>query len=204
MAMMILIPVFSGIKIIKALKIAKKVKVAKYGFKIADKTQKKIRKSKAPHSKTWNLLKKQSMCGWIHYRYIIYGIGKRVQTTCAANLAKKRWKDLKIIDEIDVTIQGARRDPIRLTEWDRVEKHSNCNWLSASFKNETMFQKQQYLLKTVHVSRKPVKRVSKSLEKSQYTEKDISRLSWMLFDECHHKWPKIHCFLMLRLFTMKH
>ncbi|MCA9828389.1 MAG: hypothetical protein KC444_08415 [Nitrosopumilus sp.] len=52
MAMMILIPVFSGIKIIKALKIAKKVKVAKYGFKIADKTQKKIRKSKAPHSKT--------------------------------------------------------------------------------------------------------------------------------------------------------
>ena len=43
-AMVILIPVFSGIKIIKALKIAKKIKVAKYGFKAADKTQKKIRK----------------------------------------------------------------------------------------------------------------------------------------------------------------
>jgi len=43
-AMVILIPVFSGIKILKVLKIAKKVKVAKYGFKAADKTQKKIRK----------------------------------------------------------------------------------------------------------------------------------------------------------------
>ena len=43
-AMVILIPVFSGIKIIKALKIAKKIKVAKYGFKAADKTQKKIRR----------------------------------------------------------------------------------------------------------------------------------------------------------------
>ena len=42
--MVILIPVFSGIKIIKALKLAKKIKVAKYGFKAADKTQKKIRK----------------------------------------------------------------------------------------------------------------------------------------------------------------
>ncbi|WP_420545256.1 hypothetical protein [Nitrosopumilus sp.] len=45
-AMVILIPVFSGIKIFKALKIAKKIKVAKYGFKAADKSQKKIRKKK--------------------------------------------------------------------------------------------------------------------------------------------------------------
>ena len=43
-AMVILIPVFSGIKILKALKLAKKIKVAKYGFKAADKTQKKIRR----------------------------------------------------------------------------------------------------------------------------------------------------------------
>ena len=43
-AMIILIPVFSGIKIIKALKIAKKIKIVKYGFKAADKTQKNIRK----------------------------------------------------------------------------------------------------------------------------------------------------------------
>ncbi len=45
-AMVILIPVFSGIKILKALKFTKKVKIAKYGFKAADKTQKKIRKKK--------------------------------------------------------------------------------------------------------------------------------------------------------------
>ena len=43
-AMVILIPVFSGIKIIKALKLTKKIKIGKYGFKAADKTQKKIRK----------------------------------------------------------------------------------------------------------------------------------------------------------------
>ena len=43
-AMVILIPIFSGIKILKALKIAKKIKVAKYGFKAADKTRKKVRK----------------------------------------------------------------------------------------------------------------------------------------------------------------
>ena len=43
-AMVILIPVFSGIKILKAFKIAKKIKIAKYGFKATDKTQKKIRK----------------------------------------------------------------------------------------------------------------------------------------------------------------
>lgn len=48
-AMVILIPVFSGIKIIKALKIAKKAKVAKYGFKAVDKTQKKIKKSRTSH-----------------------------------------------------------------------------------------------------------------------------------------------------------
>lgn len=46
-AMVILIPVFSGIKILKALKIAKKIKIAKYGLKAADKTQKKIRKKSA-------------------------------------------------------------------------------------------------------------------------------------------------------------
>jgi len=40
--MVILIPVFSGIKILKALKIIKKIKVAKYGFKAADKSRKKI------------------------------------------------------------------------------------------------------------------------------------------------------------------
>ena len=45
-AMVILIPVFSGVKILKALKLAKKVKITKYGFKAADKTQKKIRKKK--------------------------------------------------------------------------------------------------------------------------------------------------------------
>ena len=45
-AMVILIPVFSGVKVVKALKLAKKVKIAKYGFKAADKTQKKIRKKK--------------------------------------------------------------------------------------------------------------------------------------------------------------
>ncbi len=44
--MVILIPVFSGIKVLKALKLAKKVKIAKYGFKAAEKTQKKIRKKK--------------------------------------------------------------------------------------------------------------------------------------------------------------
>ena len=44
--MVILIPVFSGIKFLKVLKLAKKVKIAKYGFKAADKTQKKIRKKK--------------------------------------------------------------------------------------------------------------------------------------------------------------
>ena len=44
-AMVILIPVLSGVKIVKTLKLAKKVKVAKYGFKAADKTQKKIRKN---------------------------------------------------------------------------------------------------------------------------------------------------------------
>ena len=43
-AMVIMIPVFSGIKIFKAIKLAKKVKIAKYGFKAADKTQKKVRK----------------------------------------------------------------------------------------------------------------------------------------------------------------
>ena len=43
-AMVILIPIFSGIKILKAIKLAKKIKVAKYGFKAADKTQKKVRK----------------------------------------------------------------------------------------------------------------------------------------------------------------
>ena len=43
-AMVILIPIFSGVKILKAIKLAKKIKVAKYGFKAADKTQKKARK----------------------------------------------------------------------------------------------------------------------------------------------------------------
>lgn len=42
--MVILIPIFSGVKILKAIKLAKKAKIAKYGFKVADKTQKKIRK----------------------------------------------------------------------------------------------------------------------------------------------------------------
>lgn len=42
-AMVILIPIFSGAKILKAIKLAKKAKIAKYGFKAADKTQKKIR-----------------------------------------------------------------------------------------------------------------------------------------------------------------
>ena len=37
-AMVVLIPVFSGVKVLKA------IKIAKYGFKAADKTQKKIRK----------------------------------------------------------------------------------------------------------------------------------------------------------------
>lgn len=45
-AMVILIPIFSGVKVLKAIKIAKKAKIAKYGFKAADKTQKKIRKKK--------------------------------------------------------------------------------------------------------------------------------------------------------------
>jgi len=44
-AMVILIPIFSGVKILKAIKIAKKVKIAKYGFKAADKTRKKIKKN---------------------------------------------------------------------------------------------------------------------------------------------------------------
>ena len=43
-AMVILIPIFSGIKVLKAVKLAKKAKIAKYGFKAADKTQRKIRK----------------------------------------------------------------------------------------------------------------------------------------------------------------
>ena len=51
-AMVILIPVFSGVKILKAFKLAKKIKVAKYGFKAADKTRKKIRKGRSSHSKT--------------------------------------------------------------------------------------------------------------------------------------------------------
>ena len=45
-AMVILIPIFSGVKVLKVVKIAKKAKIAKYGFKAADKTQKKIRKKK--------------------------------------------------------------------------------------------------------------------------------------------------------------
>ena len=45
-AMVVLIPVFSGIKILKVIKLAKKIKVAKYGFKAADKTRKKIRKKR--------------------------------------------------------------------------------------------------------------------------------------------------------------
>ena len=45
-AMVVLIPVFSGVKALKAVKLAKKAKVAKYGFKAADKTQKKIRRKK--------------------------------------------------------------------------------------------------------------------------------------------------------------
>ena len=45
-AMVILIPVFSGVKILKAIKLAKKAKVAKYGFKAVDKTQKKLRRKK--------------------------------------------------------------------------------------------------------------------------------------------------------------
>lgn len=43
-AMVVLIPVFSGIKLIKAFKLVKKIKIVKYGFKAADKTQKKVRK----------------------------------------------------------------------------------------------------------------------------------------------------------------
>ena len=46
--MVILIPVFSGIKIFKTVQIAKKAKIIKYGFKAADKT-KKIHKN---HHKT--------------------------------------------------------------------------------------------------------------------------------------------------------
>ncbi len=45
--MVILIPVFSGVKILKTLKLAKKIKITKYGFKTVDKTQKKIRRKKA-------------------------------------------------------------------------------------------------------------------------------------------------------------
>ncbi len=42
--MVILIPIFSGVKILKTINLAKKIKITKYGFKAADKTQKKIRK----------------------------------------------------------------------------------------------------------------------------------------------------------------
>ena len=46
-AMVILIPVFSGIKIIKGTQACKEDKgLQKYGFKAADKTQKKVRKKK--------------------------------------------------------------------------------------------------------------------------------------------------------------
>ncbi|QMU54813.1 MAG: hypothetical protein GKS07_07960 [Nitrosopumilus sp.] len=45
-AMVIIIPIFSGIKILKAIKLAKKIKIAKYGFKAANKTQKKVRKKR--------------------------------------------------------------------------------------------------------------------------------------------------------------
>ena len=41
----ILIPIFSGIKILKAVGLVKKIKIAKYGFKAAEKTQKKVRKN---------------------------------------------------------------------------------------------------------------------------------------------------------------
>jgi len=49
--MVVLIPVFSGVKILKAVKLAKKVKIAKYGLKAADKTQKKIRKKNHKHKR---------------------------------------------------------------------------------------------------------------------------------------------------------
>ena len=51
-AMVILIPIFSGVKILKAIKLAKKAKIAKYGFKAADKSQKRIRKHRKSNSKT--------------------------------------------------------------------------------------------------------------------------------------------------------
>ena len=41
--MVILIPVFSGIKIFKTVQIAKKAKIIKYGFKAVDKTKKYIK-----------------------------------------------------------------------------------------------------------------------------------------------------------------
>lgn len=46
-AMVILIPIFSGIKILKTVGLVKKIKIAKYGIKAADKTQKKIRKNRS-------------------------------------------------------------------------------------------------------------------------------------------------------------
>ena len=42
-SMVILIPIFAGIKILKTIKVVKKIKILKYGFKAADKTKKKIR-----------------------------------------------------------------------------------------------------------------------------------------------------------------
>lgn len=50
-ATVVLIPVFSGIKILKAIKLAKKAKIAKYGLKAADKTQKNIRKKNHGHKR---------------------------------------------------------------------------------------------------------------------------------------------------------
>ena len=46
----------------------------------------------------------------------------------------------------------------------------------------TLQKQQQHLLETIQVSKVPVKKVSKLLEKNQYTADDLMGLSWTLFE----------------------
>jgi len=58
--------------------------------------------------------------------------------------------------------------------------------------NQIITQKQQHMLETTQASREPVKKVSKLLQKNQYTIEDLMGLSWVLFErEIIENDPKI-------------
>jgi len=48
--------------------------------------------------------------------------------------------------------------------------------------NQITTQKQQHTLETTKASKEPVKKVSKLLQKNQYTVEDLMGLSWILFE----------------------